>query len=398
MARTFARRSAMAIGMLIAVLGLQLAVGVAPSSADGTTTIEFTTASPVQVAFGENWVVQATTQAVYLDGAFAGNPALGTVDVFVSGTEEPFATALPIQDDGMVFITQPAGKPNLAAGDYQVSAVLHASSASGLPDGHTTTPLVLTVTAYGVDASVSADVTTLADEPVLEARLAGEFVDQTGGAPGGTWTFTVSAGNETIVEAEVAQEPGATDPLRYPITQKLEDGMEYRVVSTFTPVESLAGGVEVQQPADTSFRTPDGSIGDTLGAAVPFPVWLLIVCSALVLGLIATAIILTVKASGAAGRLALVTDAPVVTAPTEEFVQVEDLFPLQQAAVDAPAQFPTDTPTQVLPREPGAFTQLINPTPAVESPPEPPRPPSQDTPTENWSLSPDADPDEPHPR
>ena len=243
---------------------------------------------------------------------------------------EPFATALPIQDDGAVYITQPADKPNLAGGGVPGDrASCMPPPRAGCP---TATPRLRGPLGHGVRrsaATVSADPTTLADEPVLEARLAGEYVDATGGAPGGTWTFAVSAGGEPIVEAEVAQEPGALEPLRYPISEKLDQGTEYRVVSTFTPVESLAGGVEVQQPADTTFRTPDGSIGDTLGAPIPFPLWLLIVCSVLVVGLIVTAIILTVKASGAGPAAG---EPQAETAPTEEFVRVEDLFPLQQAA------------------------------------------------------------------
>ena len=353
MARPRARRSATLLGLLAVVLGLQLAVGVAPASADVGTSIEFTSASPVQVAFGENWVIQATTQAIYLDGAFPGTTGLGTVDVFLSGIAEPFSTGLPIQLDGTVYITQPAGKATLPAGDYQMTAVLHASSASGLDDSETTTPLAFSVKAFGVAASVSADATTLADEPVLEARLAGEYVDATGGAPGGTWTFTVSDGGETVLDTEVAQEPGAKEPLRYPISEELDDGTEYRVVSTFTPVEALAGGLQVEQPADTTFRTPDGGIGDTLGAPIPFPLWLLIVCGVLVLGLIATAIILTVKAGGAVAS-ATPAAAPA-EAETEEFVHVEDLFPLQEAAGESAADTPTtpmgavDTPTQAYP-------------------------------------------------
>ena len=353
MARPRARRRATLLGLLAAVLGLQLALAASPASADVGTSIEFTTTSPVQVAFGENWVIQATTQAIYLDGAFPGTTGLGTVDVFLSGMAEPFSTGLPIQLDGAVYITQPAGKPTLPAGDYQMTAVLHASSESGLEDSETPTPLAFSVKAFGVAASVSADATTLAEEPVLEARLAGEYVDATGGAPGGTWTFAVSDGAETILETEVAQEPGAKEPLRYPISEELDDGTEYRVVSTFTPVDALAGGLQVEQPADTTFRTPDGGIGDTLGAPIPFPLWLLIVCGVLVLGLIATAIILTVKAGGASSSAA--PAAPPAEADREEFAGVEDLFPLQSAAAESPAGTPTtpmsavDTPTQAYP-------------------------------------------------
>jgi hypothetical protein len=81
---------------------------------------------------------------------------------------------------------------------------------------------------------------------------------------------------------------------------------------------------------------------------------LLVVCGVLVLGLIVTAIILTVKAGGAVASAASAVAAPV-EAESAEFVSVEDLFPLQAAAAESTATTPTtpmsavDTPTQAYP-------------------------------------------------
>jgi hypothetical protein len=93
----------------------------------------------------------------------------------------------------------------------------------------------------------------------------------------------------------------------------------------------------------------------------------------------------TVAAAGTGG----VATAP--TAPTEEFVQVEDLFPLQQAAAP-PAQYPADTPTQVLPPAqapqvpPAAPTQVLPPAQPTPPPAQPVPPAQPNPPANDWSL------------
>jgi len=153
--------------------------------------------------------------------------------------------------------------------------------------------------------------------------------------------------------------------------------------------------VEVSQPDDVTFHTPDGGLADP----VPYPLWLLIVTCLVPLAIAVAVVIITVRI-GREPSPAGAGTAPAPTAPTEEFVQVEDLFPLQNAT-PPPVQYPTDTPTQVLPPTQGAFTELITPSEPARTPPAAPPPAAPtDTPTEKWSLSQDSEPnpDEPHPR
>jgi hypothetical protein len=271
----------------------------------------------------------------------------------------------------------------------------------------TTTPLILQISAYSVDARISIDdASVAAEEPVIEARLSGQFVDATEAVPAGTWAFSIAAGGTTVLEEEVAQEAGTTDPLRYAIPGKLDKGVEYTVSAEFTPIEALAAGLEVTQPRDVTFRTPDGGLGDP----IPYPLWLLIVTALVPLALAAAVIVVTVQLGrrriGVAG--APVEQLPVSAEPAEP---AWDPFATAGAAAPAPTQvLPSpepEQPTHVLPHEPGAFTQLITPIQPPEpaqppqnpvQPPQNPAPPSTDLPTENWSLSqenPD-DPDGPH--
>lgn len=391
------RRSAGALLAVLALIGLQLTVGAGPAFAEGTQ-ISFVTTSPVQTAFGGNWNVQLSARYAF-QTSVPIPPEQATVDVYLSGIAAPFATHLPIQPDGSVYVSQ-ATTTTLPPGEYQMTAQLVPVPGGFVEGSQTTTPLILTISSYAVDADIEVDDASLAaGEPIIEARLSGQFVDTTEAVPAGTWAFTVTSGSKTVLETEVAQEAGTDDALRYAITEKLDKGANYKVVATFTPVEALAAGLEVSQPSDVTFHMPDGGLGDP----IPYPLWLLILTCLVPVALAVTVIVLTVRIGG---RTAALSGAGAAqeppTTPTEEFVQVEDLFPLQQAAAP-PTQYPADTPTQVLPptevpREPGAFTQLITPTPPVESPPDPPQSPSQDAPTESWSLSHDPDPDEPHPR
>jgi hypothetical protein len=389
-ARAIRRRTTAAGLAVLALLGLHLTLGAVPASAEGSQ-ISFITPSPVQTAFGGNWNVQIGT--VYSFQTTVPIPAdQASVDVYLTGVDGIFATKLPIQPDGSVYVSQSAAS-TLPPGEYQMTAVLVPVPGSFIEGSQTTSPLILSISAYSVDTEISVDdASVAAEEPVIEARLSGQFVETTEAVPAGTWAFSVTGGGKTVLETEVAQDAGETEALRYAITEKLEKGVEYEVEATFTPVDALAAGLEVSQPSSVTFRMPSGSIADP----VPYPLWLLIVTCLVPLALAITVIVLTVQIAKRGGATAIAAGAaPTPTAPTEEFVQVEDLFPLQQAAAP-PAQYAPDTPTQVLPptevppREPGAFTQLITPTPPAEPP--------QDAPTEQWSLTQDQDPDEPHPR
>ncbi|MEO8262167.1 MAG: hypothetical protein ABI566_06310 [Pseudolysinimonas sp.] len=368
-ARNVRVRVAAAAGAVLGLLGLQLTIGAVPASAEGSQ-IAFVTASPVQTAFGGNWNVQLSTR-------FAFQPSVAipadqaTVDVFLSGIEGTFATHLPIQPDGSVYVSQSAAT-TLPPGEYQMTATLVPVPGSFVEGSQTTTPLVLTITSYAVDAEISIDQGSVADgEPVIEARLSGQFVEATEAVPAGTWAFTVAAKGDTVLEAEVAQDAGNDDVLRYAITEKLDKGVDYTVSASFMPVDALAAGLEVTQPDDVTFHTPDGGLADP----VAYPLWLLIVTCLVPLALAIAVVVLTVRIGKSAAPAA-------VTAPTVEIVNEMpaewDPFPLQNAAAEpvqpTQVQSPQYPPTQVQP----------------QNPPVPP----QETPTERiepsgWTLSDD---------
>jgi hypothetical protein len=379
-ARRIRSRIAAAIGAVLALVALQLGLAAAPAFAEASQ-ISFVTASPVETAFGGNWNVQLSVRYSF-QPTVPIPPDQATVDVFLSGLDGAFATRLPIQPDGSVYVSQ-SSAATLPPGEYQMTAQLVPVPGSFVEPSQTTTPLALTVTSYSLDADISIDPVSVADEePVIEARLSGQFVDTTEAVPAGTWAFTVMAKGQTILETEVAQDAGADDALRYAITEKLDKGVDYTVSAEFTPVEALAAGLEVSQPDDVTFHTPDGGLGDP----VPYPLWLLIVTALVPLALAVTVIVLTVRIGGRgaapAGAAAASGGAP--TAPTEEFVQMVDLFPLQQAAGPS-VEHPVDTPTQVLPPVRGAFTELI--TPSQPAPPAQPDAPTQAYPPgQDWSL------------
>jgi hypothetical protein len=352
---------------VLALVGLQLTLGAGPAAAEGSQ-ITFVTASPVQTAFGGNWSVQLSTRYSF-QTSVPIPPEQATVDIYLSGITAAFATRLPIQPDGSVYVSQ-ATTATLPPGEYQMTAQLVPVPGGFVEGSQTATPLLLTISSYAVDADIQVEDSSLAaGEPVIEARLSGQFVDTTEAVPAGTWAFTVTSRGQTVLETEVAQDAGADDALRYAITEKLDKGADYKVAATFTPIEALAAGLEVTQPSDVTFHMPDGGLGDP----IPYPLWLLIVTCFIPLALAVTVVVLTVRIGGRAAAIAGAgaTETPP-TAPTEEFVQVEDLFPLQQAAVPR-AQYPVDTPTRVLPP---AQSPVDTPTQVL-----PPYPPGQD-----WSL------------
>jgi hypothetical protein len=374
-------RAMAAIGAVVALVALPLAVDTAPAYA-AESQLSFVTASPVQTAFGGNWSVQLaarltepTTVAVPSDQA--------TVDVYLAGIVAPIASRLPIQPDGSVYVSQSAAA-TLPPGEYQMTAQLVPVSGSFVTGSTTTAPLVLSISAYSVDARIRVDdASVAAGEPVIDAELSGQFVDTTEAVPAGTWAFTVTGGGKTVADEEVAQDAGTTDALRYAIPGKLDKGVDYTVAATFTPIESLAAGLEVSQPTDATFHTPDGGLGDP----IPYPLWLLILTCLVPAALAAAVVVLTVRLArqrGASAGGAPEPAPPVVEPPSEP---AWDPFATAGTAPPTPTQVlppaPVVPPTDVLPKEPGAFTQLITPV-------QPP----QDAPTENWSLSQD-DTDQP---
>jgi hypothetical protein len=282
-----------------------------------------------------------------------------TVDVMASGLAEPIATDLPIQPDGAVYVSAPATP--LPPGEYELSAVLVPAAGELVETSQTTSTLTLRITAFDLIATATVDQAGVdaGEPPVVELTLSGEFVDTTGAVPAGTWQIVVDEGGQVIEQTEVGQPAGAPDPVRYPVAAELDRGREYTVTVVFVPADAVAPGISMTQPESQTFRTRDDSLGDFLGREIPYPWWLLIITGLVPLGLAAMAILLTIRVS----RTSVATGtAPVeTTEPTEEFVQVEDLFPLQSAALppSEPPPPPVDWPLSGAAEE--TPTELIDP-------------------------------------
>lgn len=401
------RRLGGTLAVLAAVV-TALALGAAPAVAADATTIEFVTKSPVQTAFGGNWNVQLVTRWAQFDDTPVPSDQ-ATVTVHISGSDEPLAERLPIQPDGSVYVSIPSSR-TLPPGEYQLSADIVPVANSYLAGSSTTAPLILEVTAYAIVAGLQMDEASVAAEtPVAELSLSGQFVESTGSVPAGTWAITVRGDGKDVLQTEVAQAAGVDGPLRYEITEKLDRGADYTVSAAFTPIESLAAGLEVTQPQDLTFHTPGGNLGDP----IPYPLWLLIVTCLVPLALLAAVIVLTVRLSR--------RPVPVAEAPRRDPVQPAQDEPGWDPFASAHAE--PEPPTQVLPPSPVAQPPLTTPPAAERSPAHtevvPPAQGSEPTftellqgvppqhepaaqpdtrATESWSLSDDDEDSAPDPR
>jgi hypothetical protein len=298
------RRLTRGVAAIAAAL-VAASVLVMPSAASAavTTTVAFETAGPVSVAFGDEWYLRLSVTSSYEDGpTIRLLPTDGTVDVYFSGISGAFAAALPIQPDGLVYVSQPVNRPLLAAGDYTVTAIYNPSSGGYYASSQTATPLAFTVTPLELKPTVEViNDAAVSELPVISASLGGSYIDERGGTPPGTWRFIVTSDDDQpVYDEEIAQTAGSNEPLRVEITSKLEKGATYKVVSTFTPVEELAGGLTVGAAKDARFQTPGGSFGEAIGANVPVPLWLGILLLLLLAGAAAAAIVLGVKLKGRA--------------------------------------------------------------------------------------------------
>jgi hypothetical protein len=287
---------------LAAVLGMaaSLLFAASPTSAAVPTAIAFQTTGPVQVDFGGDWVIVMTVDAQYDDQVDRLGDSDGTVDVYLSGIGGAYASALPIQADGTVYFSQSLSQPLLAAGEYQVTAIYVPPPGGYFATSQTAAPITLTVTALGLTPKVEVSTDPGVSEfPVITASLSGAYVDAAGGAPAGTWQFVVNdASGESVYTVDVPTVQGSTDPTRTEVVAKLEKGAQYSVVSTFTPVEALAGGLTVEPIDNSSFTTASGSFGEALGGSIPLPLWLAISLGVLLLALAAASIVLGLRLKG----------------------------------------------------------------------------------------------------
>lgn len=344
-----------------ALLGLSAILLPTAAYAGVVTSIKFTTTGPVEIGFGDDWLLVLTVDTTYEDGPTQKlGPTDGTVDVYFSGIGGAFATGLAIQPDGNVYVSQPLAQPLLPAGSYNVTAIFNPSPGGYYNTSQTATPLVMKVTALDVKPAVEViNDAAVSKRPVISATLAGSYVDANGGAPAGTWHFAVSsAAGTSVFEADVAQAQGSSDPLRVEIDSKLDQGGQYSLKSTFTPVVELAGGVTVSDIPDSIFQTLSGSFGEALTAAVPIPIWLAILLLLLVLGLAAAAIVVGVKLSGRKP----VPSVPGPAAPQRmpgDPMNVE-LVSLDQMGLPDPETIPELTPEGETKKLPTSTTWLLS--------------------------------------
>lgn len=335
-------------------LGAMLVLVPASASADEPTAVEFETLGPVSVPFGDTWFLRLNATVRYAGVEVPPQPlgpTDGTVDVFFSGISGAFATALPIQPDGRVYVSQPKDMPLLAAGDYEVRAIFNPASGRYLESGQTATPLNFTVTPLTVAPTVQASVdASISELPIITASLTGSYVDSVGGAPAGTWRFSVSStGDEPAFETEVAQEQGATEPLQVEVTSELRTGTEYTVTGEFTPVEELAGGLEVSAAPTATFATAGTTVVDALTTRVAIPWWAAAVAGVLVLGLAAILIYLSVLLSR--------TKAPV---PASDKPNANSRIPGDPADVELMTWDEAGIPEESAPPLPESTTWLLS--------------------------------------
>lgn len=288
--------------LLAAITAGALVFAAAPAAAAGVdTAIVIETSGPIEIAFGEEWLIVLTVEVQYEGGPnLPLGPNDGTVDVYLSGIGGAYASGLAIQPDGRVYFSQPSTTPLLAAGSYDVSAIYNPAPGGYYASSQTATSLALTVTPLEVTPNVTVGVDpSVSEHPVITASIAGSYVEAAGGAPAGTWDFAVEGpSGDSVFDAQLAQPQGGTEPVRVEITSKLEKGQRYTVNATFTPVDELAGGITAATIEPVDFQTPAGGFGDAIVAPVPMPLWLALVLLALVLGLATVAIVLAVKARG----------------------------------------------------------------------------------------------------
>ena len=264
------------------------------------TTIQFVDTTPQVVEYGDAWSFTAVTSIDYGGGiASVPDPTLGTVSVTLTGIGGDFATGLPIQPDGRVYISQPLDRPLLPAGEYDLTAIFVPSPGTTASTSQTPATTRLTITPLAAKATVEvANDTAVSAFPVITASLSGSYVDKRGGAPAGTWSFLIRNDvGDTVFEGQVGQPEGGADAVRLELKKQLAAGTEYTVSSTFTVVDEYVGGVESSEIADVSFTTPGSTIVDTLNSRLAFPGWIVIAVGVILVGLVAIMVTLAVKLS-----------------------------------------------------------------------------------------------------
>lgn len=269
------------------------AVAVASDAAHGAegqaTTTNFATPSLAPIAFGDDWLAEATIILSSTGAPVASTD--GTVDVYVSGLAGAYATGVPIQAGGTVYLSQPDAQPPLAAGSYNLSAVFVPAPGSNFITSQTIAPLALTVDPLdAVPAARVVEPDVPGGVPSVELSITGSYVESKQAAPAGDWSVRVISptGDEDVFTTAIAQ-PVDPAPLLVPIDSELRPGVDYMVVAEFIPAATLAGGLTVTPIPEITLSTPPAGAFDWAVAPVALPLPALIAAALALLLLVIAA-------------------------------------------------------------------------------------------------------------
>lgn len=284
------------------VLGLLLAlVGVAPASAAVPTRIAWQQ-DELTIDYGAAWHARLRIERDAPEFHESGPlPTVGredgTVDVFLDDADEPWATGLPIAEDGSAYLSQPRDRDPLAAGEHELRAVLVPSEGTDLETAQTAEPLRLSVQSFPLLAGVASlgapEDDTLAWAVRLE--LSGEWVERYGAVPAGTWEVRLLEGRQQrLVETRSIDversEDAEAEVVRF---DRLRDAMTYSVEAVFQPRASIAGGLQLEQP-DPVEHEVSGSLGAILEAPLTVQVPIVIGGGAVLLLLLVAVVAISV--------------------------------------------------------------------------------------------------------
>lgn len=199
----------------------------------------------------------------------------GLVEVYLDGEDEPWASGIPVAEDGSAYVSTPREREPLAAGEHELRAVLVPAEGSDLDAASTAEPLRITVASFPVTASVASLGAPEEDSLAWEVRLdlSGEWVERNGAVPAGAWQVRLLEGpQERVVETRVvAVERGTAAESVTVRFDRLRDAVTYTAEAVFQPRAEIAGGLELEQPERVSHEV-SGSLGAILEAPLTIPV------------------------------------------------------------------------------------------------------------------------------
>lgn len=221
-------------------------------------------------AYASPWLVGAQVSVDSEGSVYTLDPGAGRVDFYLDGGVTAYAAAVPIREDGRVYVAQRSDQPYLAPGPHSLRAVFTPNENTGWPTVEATT--TLTVSALDLAAEiriVGADT----ESAQVAVKASGTAVDAFAGMPAGVWTITATtAGAEPVVVA-VAQAQGSSDE----ITVDLEDlaaGTAYSATAAFAPHDSLAEGITIADSQAETFSTTSTGFVGALQSSVPTAPWI----------------------------------------------------------------------------------------------------------------------------